>query len=77
MEELLKLTIGTFVLIMGIPIGKFLSRVTSEEMEMGRPWFKLIVGVSFISGIVCLFLREDFLMFSFFFMTIVTTQSLK
>jgi len=76
-EEMLKLTIGIFVLILGIPLGKLLSRITLEEMEIGKSWFKTIVWVSLIGGIICLFLKEDFLMFSFFFITIVTTQNIK
>lgn len=76
-EEMLKLTIGIFVLILGIPLGKLLSKITLEEMGIGKPWFKIIVLISFIGGMICLFLKKDFLMFGFFFITIVTTQSIK
>ena len=76
MQEIFKLLIGIFVLVLGILIGSFLARVTREELESGRKWFKLIIFLSLIGGFVGLIIHDDVLMFSLFFVAIVTSQSL-
>jgi uncharacterized protein HemY len=77
MIELIKLIIGVFVLILGIPIGNWLSRTTKEELGQGQKWFKRIVIISLIGVLVGLILRNDVLLFSFAFIAIVTSRSLK
>lgn len=77
MIELIKLIIGVFVLILGIPIGNWLSRATKEELGQGQKWFKRIVIISLIGVLVGLILRNDVLLFSFAFIAIVTSRSLK
>lgn len=77
MQEIFKLLIGILVLILGIFIGKFLARATKEELSSGQKWFKLIIVISLISGFISLIFGGDILMFSFFFIAIVTSQSLK
>jgi hypothetical protein len=69
--------IGIIVLLLGIPIGKFLARITKEELKSGEKWFKIIILVSFIGAIGSLFIKNDAMLFSFLFMVIVTNQSLK
>jgi len=69
--------VGIFILILGIPIGKFLAKITKEELESGEKWFRIIILVSFIGAIVSLFLENDALLFSFLFIVIITNQSLK
>ena len=76
MNELIKLFIGSIILILGIPIGNFLSKTTKEELKSGQIWFKLIVFNSLIIGIIGLIIRNDLIMFSFFFIAIVTSRSL-
>ena len=63
--------------ILGIPIGNFLAKITKEELKEGRKWFKLIVFISLIGGFVGLIIGNDILLFSFFFIAIVTSRSLK
>jgi len=77
MTSILIFTIGILVLILGIPIGFYLSKTTKEELNEGQKWFKLIIFVSLIGSIVSLFLRNDVLFFSFLFIIIVTSMSLK
>jgi len=76
MNELFKLLIGAFVLILGFPIGIVLARWTKEELKSGQKWFKRIIFISLIGGFIGLILRNDFLMFSLFFIAIVTSGSL-
>lgn len=76
MLEIFKLLIGIAVLVLGVFIGNFLARQTKEELKDGKKWFKLIVLIGLIVGVTGLILRNDFLMFSFFFVAIVASRSL-
>ena len=77
MQEIFKLLIGAVALILAFPIGEILARKTKEELKLGRRWFKLIVFASLAGGVVGMVLRNDVLMFSFFFMALVTSRSLR
>jgi hypothetical protein len=76
MEEMLKLLIGAFVLVLGFPIGNILRKKTMDEQKEGRKYFKIIVYVGLIVGFLGLVIKNDWLMFSFFFIAIVTSRSL-
>jgi len=77
MNEIWKILISLGVLLLGIPIGDLLARATKEELKSGRKWFYLILVISFIGGIVGLIIGKDWLMFSLFFIAIVSSRSLK
>jgi len=77
MLEIFQLLIGICVLALGIPLGNLLARWTKEELKAGNKWFKLIITASLIGGVVGLILSNDILMFSFFFIAIVTSRSLR
>ncbi|HNZ52046.1 MAG: hypothetical protein BWY36_00341 [Candidatus Diapherotrites archaeon ADurb.Bin253] len=77
MNEVIKLALGIFVLILGIPIGNVLARNTPEELKDGRKWFYLIILVCFVGAIVSLIIRNDALLFTFLFIAIVTSRSIK
>jgi uncharacterized membrane protein YfcA len=77
MQEILKIAIGIAVLLLGIPIGSYLARKTKEELKEGQKWFKLIIIISLICSIVSLITQNDTLFFSFLFIAIVTSRSLK
>ena len=66
LNEVLKIGIGIVVLILGIPIGDILAKMTKEELKSGQVWFKLIVVVSLIVGFLGLIIGNDFLLFGFF-----------
>ena len=77
MEDILKIAIGIAVLLLGIPIGSYLAQKTKEELKAGQKWFKLIIIISIICSIVSLITRNYFLFFSFLFIAIVTSRSLR
>ncbi len=62
---------------LGFPIGNFLAKKTKEELVEGQRWFKLIIICSLIGSIASAFLKNDVLFFSFLFIVIVTSRSLK
>jgi NADH:ubiquinone oxidoreductase subunit 4 (subunit M) len=75
--EIFKVIIGVLVLLSGIPIGNYLAKITEEELREGQKWFKIIVIASLIGGTIGLLVGNDFLIFFFFFIAIVTSRSLK
>ncbi len=77
MQEVIKIIIGIGILVLGFLIGNLLARVTKEELKSGQKWFKIIIVLCFIGGIVSLILGNDALLFGFLFMAIVTSRSLK
>lgn len=77
MQELIKLVIGIVILALGIPIGNFLAKITKEELKSGRKWFRIIILVGLIGGFIGLIIKNDVLLFSSFFIAIVTSRSLR
>ena len=77
MEEAIKLLIGIGVLLLGFFLGGFLAKKTKEELKIGQKWFRIIVLIGFIGAIVGLIIRNDFLLFSFLFIVVVTSRSLR
>ncbi len=77
MQEIFQLLIGVGVLILAFPIGDLLAKKTKEELKAGRMWFKILVYVSLFGGVAGMLLRDDVLMFSFFFISLVTSRSLR
>ncbi len=76
MQEIYKLLIGIAVLILAFPVGNLLAKMTKEELKQGAKWFRLIVILGLIGGVVGLIIGDDVLLFSFFFIAIVTSRSL-
>ncbi len=77
MQEIIRLLIGIFVLILGIPIGNLLARWTKEELGAGQRWFKIIILFSLIGSLISLISGNDILLFTFLFIMIVTSRSLR
>ena len=77
MQEVIKIVIGIGVLILGFLIGNLLARVTKEELKSGQKWFKILIMICLVGGIVSLILGNDALFFGFLFIAIVTSRSLK
>ncbi|MBU2104665.1 MAG: hypothetical protein KKF67_02740 [Nanoarchaeota archaeon] len=77
MLQLIQILTGICVLVLGIPLGNFLAKMTKEELKSGQRWFKLIIIFSFIGAIIFLILREDTLLFTMLFIAVVTSRSLK
>ena len=77
MEEIFNLIIGIVILILGVPIGNVLRNQTKEEILSGQKWFKVLVLMGLVGGIVGLIIGNDVLLFSMFFIAIVTSRSFK
>ena len=77
MDEILKFAIAIIVLALGIPIGNYLAKSTREELKAGKRWFKRIILLSLTGVIISLIFRNDGLLFTFSFIAIVTSRSLR
>ena len=77
MGEILRLVIAILILLLGIPIGNYLAKQTKEELKSGQKWFKRIVILSLLGVLIFLIAGNDALFFSFGFIAIVTSRSLK
>ncbi|MBI4116405.1 hypothetical protein HY449_01535 [Candidatus Pacearchaeota archaeon] len=77
MEEAVKLIVGVLVLLLGFPIGTFLAKTTKEELKAYQKWFKLAILISAVGSLVSVILRNDVLLFTFLFIIIVTSGSLR
>ncbi|HKL23751.1 MAG TPA: hypothetical protein VJ912_00255 [Candidatus Nanoarchaeia archaeon] len=77
MQETCKLLIGIGVLILGFFIGNWISGVTKDEIKKGKKWFSYLVFIGLGGGIYGFIAGNDFLLFTFFFIAIVSSRSLK
>lgn len=77
MQEIFKILIGIAVLILGIPIGHILAKNTKEELKKGRKWLLILIALCFVGAILNLIFPNDALLFTFLFIAIVTSMSLK
>ena len=77
MEEAIKLLIGGAVLVLGFFIGNWIARNTPEEIKEGKNWFFGLVLIGLIGGIYGLVINNDFVLFTFFFIAIVSSRSLR
>ncbi|MCK9596013.1 hypothetical protein M0R19_02425 [Candidatus Pacearchaeota archaeon] len=77
MQQIYQLLLGIILLLLGIPIGNILAKMTKEELKPGRIWFKTILILSSIGAIIFLVLKNDALLFILLFIAVVTSRSLK
>ena len=77
MGEILNIFIGIIVLALGIPLGNFLAKSTEEELKDGRKWFKTIILVSIVLSAISAVFKKDSFLFTFLFIAIVTSRSLR
>ena len=77
MLEIIKILTGILVLILGFPTGNFLAKHTKDELKQGQFWFKIIIIFSVAGALVSLVFRNDVLLFTFAFIAIVTSRSLR
>ena len=77
MLEILKIFIGIIFLIIGYFVGEWLANVTKDEQKEGERWFKAIILISLISAIISLVFKNDVLLFTFLFIAVVTSRSLR
>lgn len=77
MNEIIKIAIGILFLVLGIPAGDYLAKLTKEELRGGRIWFKAIIIFSLMGAVLSLIFGEDVILFSLLFIALVTSRSLK
>jgi ABC-type spermidine/putrescine transport system permease subunit II len=77
MQEVLKLLIGVVALLLAVPIGNSLAKVTKRELKAGKKYFRWLIFFGLILGVVGLILGNDALLFTGFFIAIVTSRSVK
>jgi len=77
MQEIFAFLLAVLALILGIPIGDILAKITQEELKTGKKWFLILIFLSLAGAGISLVLSKDDLMFSFLFIAIVTSRSLK
>jgi hypothetical protein len=77
MQEAYNLSLGVILLVLGIPIGNVLAKMTKEELKSGKKWFKILIAFSLIGAVIFLIFRNDTLLFIFLFIAVVTSRSLK
>ena len=77
MKEVYRILIGIGVLVIGFVAGIILAKKTKEELRKGQKWFRLLIVICLIGGVVSLILGDDVLFFSFLFIAIVTSASLR
>lgn len=77
MQDLTKILIGIAILFFSVFIGNLLAKFTKDELKTGQGWFRIIVIVGLIGGVIGLIIGNDILMFTMFFIAIVTSRSLK
>lgn len=71
------LLIGTAILLFGVPIGNFLKKETQEENKPGQLWFKILAFLGLVGALIGLLIKNDVLLFSFAFISIVSSRSIK
>ena len=75
--DLISLFIACVVLFLGIPIGNILAKQTSDELKEGQKYFRTIIVIALLSSVASMIVKNDYLLFSFLFIAIVTSRSLK
>ena len=68
--------IEIIILILGIPIGHLIAWLASDELKDGRKWFRILVILSFIFGLLFYFIGWKVEGFSMAFIFIVGLISL-
>lgn len=77
MEDVIKILISIGVLILGYFLGNILRSQTKDEQKDGRKYFIILTIFGLVFGFIGLILGKDWLMFSSFFIAVVTSRNLK
>jgi len=70
-----ELVIGILVLILAFPLGSYLRKLTLDEQKQGKKWFFYIMILGVLGAIISLILRNDVLMFTSLFTSVIALQS--
>ncbi len=77
MVDIFKVLIGIIVLTGGYFLGNFLAFKTKEEIEKGQIYFKILTMGGLFGGFVGMIIKNDVIMFSLFFVAVLSSRSLK
>lgn len=77
MQEFIKILIGCVFLVLGVLLGNWLASSTKSELKKNQKWFKIIIVLCLVLGFIGLWINNDVVIFSFFFIAIVTSRSLR
>lgn len=76
MQYIYKFIISAVVLLLAFPIGNLLRNLTQDEQKDGKKYFVILLWISLIIGTLGAIIKRDWMMFTFFFIAIVTSRSL-
>jgi len=76
MVDVIKQLAAVLILVLAFPLGTLLASRTTEELKEGQKWFKAIFFVSLFMGLFSIFLENEFLVFSFLFIAIISSRSI-
>ena len=77
MEGYVQLLIGILFLLAGVPVGNFLAEKTKEELAENQKRFRTLIIISVSGSVAGIILKNDIVLFSFLFIAIVTSRSLR
>jgi len=70
-----ELVVGILVLILAFPIGSYLRKLTLDEQKQGKKWFFYLMVLGVTGAVVSLILRNDVMMFTSLFASVIALQS--
>ena len=76
MDWLIYIT-AILAVFLAFPLGSWLKRVAKEESIQGREYIALIFYFSIILSIIYLILRQEYAVFTFLFVLVISFQSLR
>ena len=77
MNEFIQIGFGVLSLIIAFFLGKFVASISKDELHMGHKWFETILLISFLGVISSAIFRNDALMFTFLFILVFTSRSVR
>jgi len=75
---ILQILLSVLLLVTAVPIGLLLAWLCKDELVDGRKWFRLIIYVSAILFLICLFVYNSIIVLgSFVYLMILSAVALK
>jgi len=75
LSSLIKMLIGTLILLLGIPTGWLIASLAEDELKEGKKWFLGLSLITFILAAWFLLTKNYEWMYNFLFMSIVSFVS--
>ena len=68
--------IEIIILLLGVPTGYLIAWLARDELISGRKWFRLLIALSLLSGIIFYFAELNYIALTNVFMAIIGLVSL-